>query len=355
MTKAMKALKSFVYSSKSLSYVVNRVIDWKILNLSPRSHSLGVTYLNNKLTDGAGAQLQRIYGIYAISRFLNVPYIHSPLISLDYQGLNALENNSSDQEIVPKYNKVFQIHSDMELPKDFTVHEIHNFNLRIFEQLRKEAEASKTFILARILLPYGVTDSYPRAYQFVRDVSPFSFFRESSPVIRIAIHVRRGELFVVESNRMLPNSYYIAVAQKIRIVLDELNLNYVFELHTEVPAKAFTVTPSHHGILNRISNSITIDPRSSRLEEFDSIPNLEKFINSDPIETIQRMASADILVMSHSSFSYLGAILNRNGIIIYHKFWHTMLKDWLRADDSGHFSKRIFLKRFKEKIGSMKS
>lgn len=345
----MKELKLLAHSSKqTLSHLVSKIIDWKILSLSSESHLLGVTYANDKHTDGAGSQLQRIYGIYGISRLLNLPYIHSPLLRIDYQGLQALENNSSNEEIVAKYNEVFQIPSDIELPKNYIVYEIENFNLRIFDRLRKEAKANKTFILAKILYPYGVTDDHPRTYHFVKDVSPFPYSQRASSIIRVAIHVRKGELFVVDSNRMLPNSYYITVAQGIRSVLDKLNLNYVFELHTEVPNKAFTVTPSHHGILNRISDSITVDPRASQLEDFDSIPNLEKFINSDPIETIQRMASADILVMSHSSFSYLAAILNTNGVVIYHKFWHARLKDWMEADDSGNFSKGAFLKKVKK-------
>lgn len=352
----MKKIKLLVHRLKhALSHLMSRIIDWKILSLSTGSHLIGVTYANDKHTDGAGSQLQRVYGIYGVSRLLNLPYIHSPLLKIDYQGLEALENNSSNEEVVSRYNEIFQIHSDIELPETFVVREVEHFDLRTFARLREEAKVNRTFILAKILYPYRVTDNYPKAYQFVKDISPFSRLQNKSSVIRIAIHVRRGELFVVDSDRMLPNSYYIAVAREIRLILDELNLNYVFELHTEIPSKSFSVTPSHHGILNRISDSITVDPRLSKLEDFDSIPNLEKFINSDPIETIQRMASADVLVMSHSSFSYLGAILNTNGVIIYHKFWHTMLKGWLRADDSGHFSRKVFLKSLERKLKQVDS
>jgi hypothetical protein len=92
------------------------------------------------------------------------------------------------------------------------------------------------------------------------------------------------------------------------------------------------------------------DPCADRLEEFEQIPNLEKFINRDPIETIRKMATADVLVISRSSFSYLAALLNRNGIIIYHDFWHSMLEDWVRADTSGQFSAREFTDKLNEKI-----
>lgn len=304
---------------------------------------MGLTYSNNTHTDGSGAQLQRIYGIYAISRLMKLPYIHSPLTQIDYQGLKALEENSTNQDIVHEYNKIFNIPSDIGLPRNHIVYELEKATVYSLEQLKKEAAKRKTFILARIFLPYAINDCYPESYQVVKDITPFPF--QQTPVIRIAIHVRRGELFVVDSDRMLPNSYYISVAQRIRKFLDALNLKYVFELHTEIPSKAFTVMPDHHGICNRIADSVTVDSKSNKLEEFDSIPNLEKYINCDPIDTLRKMATANVLIMSHSSFSYLSAILNVKGAIIYHKFWHSPADDWLIANDAGDFSMKQFLEK----------
>ena len=66
--------------------------------------------------------------------------------------------------------------------------------------------------------------------------------------MRVAIHVRRGELLVLELERMLPNVYYIEVAQNVARVLDALKMDYQMELHTEVPNKEFIVQPNDHGI-----------------------------------------------------------------------------------------------------------
>jgi hypothetical protein len=305
---------------------------------------VGVTYDNEKHTDGAGAQLQRIFGIYAIARLLRIVYIHSPLLKLDYQGLSALESNSSNANIVSEYNQQFRISSDADLPEKYEVRHFVDVSLKQLMQLRKEAKKKKTFILAKILYPYGITDVYPECYEVVKDISAFANVLSSS-VIRIAIHIRRGELFVVDSHRMLPNEYYVAVIQEIRAILDRLDLDCEFELYTEVPQKAFTVSPVHHGIANRIADPIVVDPKSNKIEDFDSIPNLKKFVNTDPIETLKGMSSANILVMSHSSFSYLASILNRQGIIMYHDFWHKPLKKWLRVSDCGHFSEDLFLEQ----------
>jgi hypothetical protein len=309
-----------------------------------RSSWFGVTYNSENHTDGAGAQLQRIYGIYAISRLLRVIYVHSPLRQVDYQGLAALESNSSNQDMVSEYNRQFSIASDLDLPEKYETRYLKDVSLKRLIHLKLEAQWKKKFILAKIIYPYGVTDAYPESYEVVKEVSPFSNISSSS-VIRIAIHVRRGELFVVDSHRMLPNEYYLAVIHQIREILDELALNYEFELYTEVPQKTFTVSPVHHGIANRITDPIVVDPKLNKIEDFDTIPNLKKFVNTNPIETLKGMSSANILVMSHSSFSYLASILNHQGITLYHNFWHQPLRKWLNTSDTGYFSKELFVEQ----------
>ena len=74
---------------------------------------LVLTYSNTALTDGVGAQLHRIYGIYAISRLLGVPYLHSPLARVGYQGLAALEANAADPAFHHEFNDLFHIRSDV--------------------------------------------------------------------------------------------------------------------------------------------------------------------------------------------------------------------------------------------------
>src|SRR6266478_5618288 len=83
--------------------------------------NLAITYANDQLQDGAGAQLLRIYGIYALSRFLGVPYFHSPIDQIGYQGLQTLENNASVSDVVLQYNRIFHIPSDLYLPENYLI------------------------------------------------------------------------------------------------------------------------------------------------------------------------------------------------------------------------------------------
>jgi hypothetical protein len=58
-------------------------------------------------------------------------------------------------------------------------------------------------------------------------------------------------------------------------------------------------------------------------------PDLRIISGGDPIDALKIMSQADYLIMSRSSLSYLGALLNRNGTIFFPPdFWHKPLKGW---------------------------
>ena len=153
--------------------------------------------------------------------------------------------------------------------------------------------------------------------------------------------------FVLDSYRMLPNAYYICVAQGVAYVLDALEIEYQLELYTEVPNNEFVVQPDHHGVWNRIRVPAVVSPAMWRLDDFDVLPNLVRRINERAIDCIRQLATADILVISRSSFSYVGSILNRDGIVLYHPFWHRPLSSWITVGPDGHFDQVKFQKAVK--------
>jgi hypothetical protein len=197
---------------------------------------LGMTYDNDKHQDGAGAQLHRIYSLYALTRLFQLNYIHSPLKKIKYQGLAALENNKEDPDLVARYNQIFTIPSDVAVPEDVQIKEIEYLNFGALWKLRKEAIRSKRFHLIRCLYPEFVQELKPDSYEDVQKVSPFQRKTPVGGPLRIALHVRRGELNVVDSHRMLPNSYYLSIARKIISILESNKRSYVVELYTELPS-----------------------------------------------------------------------------------------------------------------------
>ena len=293
------------------------------------TNTIALTYANDKEMDGAGAQLQRIYGIYAVSRFLGTLYIHTPVEKIGYHGLEALEKNAPTDGFESRFNQLLKMVSDVELPENAIIHEMDLVNAEV---IKAKADGNNEFHLFRIFLPYPICDNNPSVYKCVSKLSPFT--NKKNKLFRIAIHVRRGELFLIEQYRMLPNSYYTSTVLQIIKILSELSVEFVCELYTEAPSKKLTVAPGHYSINDKISQNTFLSPEMNSLDDFDVIPNLRKFVNGDPIEALEAMATADLLMMSRSSFSYVAAILNAEGIVIYHPFWHSPLPEWIVATEN---------------------
>ena len=85
-----------------------------------------------------------------------------------------------------------------------------------------------------------------------------------------------------------------------------------------------------------------VSPGMWRLDEFSVLPRLVRCVNERAIECIRQLATADVLVMSRSSFSYRGGILNRNGIVLYHPFWHRAPSSWMTVGPDGRFDELEF-------------
>lgn len=305
-----------------------------------------LTYDNTKMADGVGAQLQRVYGIYSISRLLGASYLHTPVGRVNYQGLPTLEDDVADPIFHDEFNDLLQLKSDIAPTDEFHKIKLPNISLKTLGQLVATFHrngADGTPILLQLLLPYGIADCFPDCYEVCKEVSPFASSGREGRALRIAIHVRWGDLLVVDSHRMLPNSYYVNVAQKVAQVLERLKFDYQIELHTEVPKKEFVVQPDGH----RISAPRMVSPEMCRLDEFNVLPNLVPCINEAAIDCLRKLATADILIMSRSSFSYLAGILNKSGAILYYPFWHSALSSWIPTVPSGEFNPSRLIKAAK--------
>jgi hypothetical protein len=289
------------------------------------------------MSDGVGAQLQRIYGIYAISRLLGVSYLHSPLAVVGYQGLSALEANVADPDYHHVFNEVFRLPSDVDRSACAEpALRLPNISPVVANELISRTKGSKT-TLVLLASPHGVADNFPDCYGVCKQLSPFSAPARGGRPLRVALHVRRGEQVVIDSDRMLPNRYFVSVARRVADALETLGLEYEIELWTEVPERDFIIGLYDHGINGRLNEPFVARREMYGLEEFDALPNLVHRLNGRAIDCLEGLATADVLVMSRSSFSYVAAILNRNGIIMYHPFWHSGMSSWIDVDPDGRF------------------
>jgi len=307
---------------------------------------LVLTYNNSALNDGVGAQLQRIYGTFSVARLLGAAYLHSPLQCVQYQGLWALEQDQIDPAFHQQFNEIIPLPSDVSPTEELERLCADNITSDLIQALVHRFDGHETGgrrILVSANVPYGIADQFPDCYRVCRDLSPFQSPPRVGRPMRIVLHVRRGDLSAVVPERILPNAFYVQAAQEVVQVLDALKMSYQIELWTEVPSKEFTIVPGRHSLPHRFSGSPVVSPEMSHLEDFDGVPNLARYINNPPFDCLRAFATADILVMSRSSFSYVGAILNRAGVVLCPSFWHAAPSWWVHVGDDGHFDAGAFL------------
>ena len=292
---------------------------------------LYLRYLNGN-NDGFGAQYQRIIGIYCICKGLNIKYIHNSFTDIEYQGLNSLSINQNSNEFINECNNRIKIESDEDISNIENITQINQVDIDIdtINKYKDDSMKNNKNIIINIIKPYNITDKNPNLYKHA-----FNIYKSVIPkndVFTIGIHVRRGELHVVDSDRMLSNKFYIQNAQRIIKLCEEKNINYIVELYTEVPDNNIVVTNKHVGVFGRVPKNITISKDVDNISEFNILPNLHKYINEKMLDTFDRMINCDILIGSRSSLTACASYI-KDGITVYHKFWHKLISTDIEAHD----------------------
>ena len=277
-----------------------------------KTYMLYLTYNNTICVDGAGSQLWRILTIYLTAKYFKLGYIHTPIAYMSYCGLEALEKNDGDQSQVAQYNSLFTFPSDTFTG---TFDEEHAVGHLTLELLQIAYNMPKNILLKISWCTELVTNKLYDSLilNLEKPFLPWLKTVYNLPVI-IAVHVRRGELYIVASDRMLPNSYYIEIMQGLEVILNEFNIPHEFHLYTEVAKKDIVVTPTHHGICNQLSSNVTISPSFYKVEELNCVKNIKFFINTCPVQAIQSLANSHFLITSRSCFSYVPAALKNYGL-----------------------------------------
>jgi hypothetical protein len=142
-----------------------------------------------------------------------------------------------------------------------------------------------------------LTDNHPEIYEiigFAASIRETIIGRNQ----RIYAHVRRGD---VESTG--PTSF--------RFTSDESLRSYIEIVRSKYPdgSEVFIVTENPDaGFVQRFSDCTIVTEK-------------------DPIKVILLLASADVLIMGKSAFSYVAALLSR-GPVFYETYWQRPLPSW---------------------------
>ena len=135
----------------------------------------------------------------------------------------------------------------------------------------------------------------------------------------VAIHIRRGDIVADQLwRRFTPNAYYSSVIRQLKTLLED----QPFRVHI------FSETKPKPSLL---------DEDFSPFEDLGCCMHLDE----DVFETVHHLVTADVLVTSRSSFSYVPGVLSR-GVVLYEPFWHSPMSSWIVCDGEGRFDGERF-------------
>jgi hypothetical protein len=309
-----------------------------------------LTYDNQTLQDGLGAQALRITGIYAVSRAFRLKYLHQPITNV-IEDVGQGSNGESDQEtLIAKFNEFFNFPSAREPKSNANKTSIRDLNLRVLLKILLKQSFSRSDLVVSVLLPQGVINRLPFLYKIsakhLRKANHALLFSHHSH--QFVVHVRRGydEKYAdlkYAKNRHLPFSYYSDI-------LEALFANKVIPsgarglIHTDLLNTPMTWVPKQAGIVDGFNkNSSQVGKNDIHLEGYDlskeiSLPgNTEIDIRycDSLLSTFFDMCTTKVLIQGKSAFSYLAGIINTNVVIYPPKQSMAKLSEWRSAEDLG--------------------
>ncbi len=322
--------------------VLLRFIHVAIRILRPK---LILTYDNSTKPDGVGAQIQRVLAIRSLTHNLGLGYLHTGIDSVAVHPLDPYQSQAELDNFVKELNFVFDIESTVTLDSS-TAKESKVRSLTFTTLLANVMKSffQKKTILLRCLEPYAVSDLDPRIYVGIRGFLP-NFEPINHDVFTLGIHYRRGVGGMAvqkgESiSRELNPNYFTEIAN--RVLKDRLPATTKILLYTDAPKNdlEFLPPPGQSDLWknsprfeNGVMSVLGADPEIL----FTALDTAPKVIQGgNPLQAIRELAGLDILIMSRSSFSYIGAILNTCGKIYFPKsFWHTPMIGWEVVSEGG--------------------
>jgi hypothetical protein len=276
---------------------------------------------------------------------LGLGYLHTGIHSVAVHPLDPYQSQSELADFVNELNHVFYIESTPKLNvstlKERDVRSLTFIILfrNIFKSMiRKEA------VLVRCLEPYGVSDHDPNLYVGIRQLLPY-FQPISHGTFTVGIHYRRGVGGMAVQNgesvsRELNPDFFINIAN--RIAAERLPSTTSIQLYTDAPKNDLEfLPPADQSELwensPRFQNGVMSVLGANPEMLFDKLLVSPKIVRGgDPLQAIRELAGLDVLIMSRSSFSYVGAILNEGGKIYFPKsFWHSPMTGWEVVNEGG--------------------
>jgi len=338
MPRLVKMLRFILWTCQEFSIYL---LGFFIIRIGPATI---LTYDNCKKQDGVGAQIQRIFAIYTLADRFRLNYLHSPIISLAIHPLDNYQTQEELEMFLKKLNCAVTLQEGIRLRFDRTV-VINSLDIyRLFWISFTDKIMRRTSLL-KIIEPYSIVDHFPDQYSRVLKGLKCDYFKQKTDLkkpnstVTMVVHYRRGVGgFVIQPgesiSRELDFNYYFESVKDILKDLPDKN-GLIVKVLSDAPDEDFYFEPNKNQEYLWKDTPRFIDGRvlvkgikiREQIQDF-GIP-CEFIVGGDPLEALRIMSQAKFLIMSRSSLSYVGAILNPEGTIVFEGcFWHKPMTSW---------------------------
>lgn len=245
-------------------------------------------YISNKCNgDGFGSQFQYLISILLICYREGYSFVYNKLTSMEH-------NYNNDPDFMEKMENLMNIRPYFPRFEDIS---LTNAYITIYDMTAK-------YVIDGNVNDYATDESLNQIKTMFwanKDrASVFPHMEGGTPTTHVAVHIRRPNS---DDNRTLgtetPNDFYLNAMQRIRNENPDSKL--LFHIYSQGPLDSFQCYIADDTVLH---------------------------IDEDIEPTFLGMVSANMLITSFSSLSYVAGFLS-DGIIYYHPFWHPPRKSWI--------------------------
>jgi len=312
------------------------------------NHRLCVALDTSRLSDGSGAQLQRILSTRLISHAFKVGYFHNAIHGVQIHPLDPFQDENSYRDYLSRLNRMILIDDvgdNQGYQERLVLKSISLGKLFLYQVLSRAL--NRNFLLL-ITDPYPISEYLVRSFPEIRNyLSPsfcFGVRTEQPSKPKIVIHHRYGvggkAIYPGQRiSRELDVSYFIGILDVISSNYEKVSKGDMeISLLTDAPLGEIIYAPPveqldlWEGTPNFQDGVVKIT--GSSLEEIFMKSGYEISVKSggDPLEAILEMSQSDYLITARSSLSYVAGILNESGTVFSAPgFWHSPLPSWKRG------------------------
>lgn len=276
------------------------------------------------IEDGLGAQLQRRLEIYYLAQHLRIGYHFLQIVNFDSNygdGMQTIqEKDEATKQIanlVPflTHKCIFRKHLEV----DFLSKKIEKLGWRnmciALRVLNSISNFFKIHLLIRLSNPHKLKIDREIIFQNITNIEPNL---KEEDFLQIVIHLPWARANLLP-DRKIPIEWYLDILESIIAFIEEYTIRYRITIHTDAmpnldsdkkqiwTSNATQKYWKESGNKNFITNS---NYSFLDIEElFKKYSNLEVIVNVNPIRVWNDMANGNILILSNSSLSHVGAII----------------------------------------------